>query len=469
MKRMIYAVLTLLVAVAMTACGGGGDEGTPSSVPGLSSIGVITGLGSVIVNGVTFSTTGAAVTMDDNASTADQLKVGMVVKVVGTADDATGIGAATAIEARDALEGAISATGTNTLTVMGQTVQIEDNVTRLNDDDAVKTFAAAAFAVGDKVEVHAFPDDLGGLRATRVVKKPASTEFEMKGFVTAITGSSFGLSLTPAGASVMNVNFTGALPAGVAAGSFVQVRSAAAPAGTPAAVTASSGSIKLEDAIGTAGAKAKAEGIVTSGTVDNFVINGQRVLTSAATLFQGGLKADFAVGVKVEAEGPLDANRAIAATKISFRGNIRIEADVTASSATSLTVVGKPVAINQYTRIDNGPVAVGSHVEVRAFADRDGNPVAARIIVRNADVRVFLQAPVTAVGTGTMTMLGTTVNTNAATTFRVSTDAAEAAVASSAFFAQVKPNVTVVKVRFANAAAFTGGTAVEQAEIQLGK
>src|SRR6185369_12133899 len=112
---------------------------------------------------------------------------------------------------------------------------------------------------------------------------------------------------------------TGALPAGAVVGSLVEVKSSVAPAG--GAVTASA--VQLEDKL-VGGDKVRAEGIVASGDVTSFVINGQKVVTNASTLFEGGLSSDFAVGVKVEAQGPLDASGAIAAVKISFRSNIKI-------------------------------------------------------------------------------------------------------------------------------------------------
>ncbi|KAF0221579.1 MAG: hypothetical protein FD174_348 [Geobacteraceae bacterium] len=464
-KRVLFAALSLFTAALMTACGGGGGGGgtTPGVTPGAAvSKGVVTALGSVVVNGITFNTDSATVRIDDNPSTADQLKVGMVVKVRGTSDDATKTGTATLVEAMDALEGTISGVGANTITVMGQTVQIEDNVTRINDDDTVKTFAAGGFAAGQVVEVHGFADDQGGLRATRVAKKQTG-EFEIKGFVVSPVTGSFGLSLTPGGASVLTVNFSGTLPA---PGAFVEVKSSAAP--VAGAITASS--VQLEDALGAANEKVEVEGIVASGDVNSFVVNGQQVITNAATLFEGGLKSDFTTGIKVEAEGPLNAAGAIVATKVSFRSSIRIEADVTAFTAgSSLTVLGKAVAINQFTRTDNGPVAVGSHVEVRAFPDRDGNLIATRVVVRNADTRALLQGPVTAANSaaGTLTILGIPITTNAQTEFRVSFDSSEQAVNAATFFAQVKANVTVVKVRWRP---FTStSAAVEQAEIQVGK
>src|SRR5207344_1631378 len=97
----------------------GGPAGT-----GVSQ-GVVTALGSVFVNGFEISTTGATIRIDDNPGVESDLKVGMVVKVRGTRDDATRKGTATEVEARDLLEGRISSVdaANNTITVMGQTVR----------------------------------------------------------------------------------------------------------------------------------------------------------------------------------------------------------------------------------------------------------------------------------------------------------------------------------------------------------
>ena len=468
MKSIFTVVKTtsaIVAIVALAACGGGGGGGGTSGVA--VSKGVITAKGSVFVNGIRFSTTGATIKVDDNPGVESDLKVGMVIKVRGTSDDATKLGTATSIEARDALEGNIEAVdpANNTITVMGQVIKVEDNVTRLNDDDTVKVFAGANFVVGDRVEIDGFPDDNGGLRATRVAKK-VSGEFEIKGFINNLTASSFDLSLLSGGATTLTVNFAaGALPAGAANGSIVEVKSLTAPAA--GAITASL--IHLEDRLGAAGEKVEVEGLVTSGTVADFMINGQRVITNAATLFEGGLESDFVVGAKLEAEGPLDASGAIVAVKISFRSSIKMEANASAVSATSLTLLGKTVAINQLTRIDNGPIADGDHLEVRASLDRDGNLIASRIVKKSASSQAFLQGPITASDSaaGTITILGNVILTNGQTEFRISTDSSEAAVTAATFFARLSPNITIVKVRWDN---FTDiALAVKQAEIELGK
>lgn len=465
--KTLRLVLLAALAASIAACGGGtGGTGATTPPPGSAvSQGVITAKGSIFVNGIEYSTVGAAIKIDDNPVVDDTfLKEGMVVKVRGTSDDVTKKGTATQVEARDILEGTIDSVDpvNKTITVMGQTVKIEDNVTRLNDDNNQKVFAQANFQLNDVVEVHGFADDQGGVRATRVVRK-VTGEFESKGFVTTIGATSFTLALTPGGATVLTVNFSGALPAGTVVGSFVEVKSAATP--VAGAITASL--IHLEDKLGAAGEKVEVEGIVTSGTLASFVVNGQQVVTSASTLFEGGLASDFAVGVELEAEGPLDANGAIVATKISFESNIKIEGDASLVSATGLTVLGKAVAINQFTQVDNG-LANGSHVEVRAVPDRNGNLIATRIVVRSASTKAFLQGPVTAANSaaGTLTILGTAIVSDGSTQWRASSTSTDLPVTQTVFFGQINANVTVVKVKWDP---FTSTSlAIKEAEIEIG-
>jgi hypothetical protein len=469
-KSIQMAVTALASVLALTACGGSGNSApaTPGGTTGAAvSQGTVTAktASSVTVNGILFSTAGAVVKIDDNPSAADLLQVGMTVKVraTGTIDDNAKTGIAHDIEARDALEGQITALGANTITVMGQTVQIEDNLTRLNDDDTVKVFAAAGFALGNFVEVHGFADDQGGLRATRVAKK-VSGEFESKGFVVApITATSFGLSRIQGGTSFITVNFAAPFTA-PALNSLVEVKSAAAP--VAGAITATL--IHPEDRLGAENEKVEVEGIVSSGTVASFVVNGQPVITSASTVFEGGTSSDFAIGLKLEAEGQL-VNGAIVASKISFRSNIKIEADASNVTAASLTVLGKTVGINQFTRVDNGPVANASHVEVQAILDRNNNLIATRIKVLSASAKAFLQGPVTAFdgSAGTLVILGSTLSSDASTQWRASSTSSEVAVTKAAFFAQLKANVSVVKVRWDNFTAISAP--FKEAEIELGK
>jgi hypothetical protein len=489
LKRIVQTAFLTCTGVALVACGGGGagTGGTPPVnvvVPGPSvaaSQGVITAKGSVFVNGIEYITNIATIIkIDDIVVNESELKVGMVVKVRGTTNDVTRKGTVTQLEARDILEGTIPISGVDTLnktiSVMGQTVKIEDNVTRLNDDNlqTVTRFVDANYQPGDIVEVHGFADDKGGVRATRVLRKaPGTGEFESKGFVTGLgtSSTSFVLSLTTGGTTGLTVNF-GSLPPGTVDGSFVQVKSALAP--VAGAVTATL--IRLESKLGAAGENVEVEGIVSSGTLANFVINGQRVFTNGSTLFEGGLSSDFAVGVKLDAEGPLVANGAdvaIAATKISFRSNIIIETGASAVSATGLTVLGRPVVINQFTQIGgNGILQDGRHVEVRAFRrPDDGELIATRIVVQSDSATATVQGLVTDADktAGTLTILGNAIFSDAFTTWRVSSTLGEPFVSKADFFDKLKinPNV-VVKVKW-NPFNSVDTSPIREAEIELGK
>lgn len=462
LARTFRSVTAVLFVTALAACGGGDNGGTSSGAT--VSQGVITAKGSIFVNGTEYSTTNATIRIDDNPGTESDLKEGMMVRVRGTADDSTRRGVATRVDARDAIEGRIDNNGVDpvakTITVMGQVIKIEDNVTRLNDDNNVKVFAGANFQPGDFVEVHGFPDDNGGLRATRVVNKSLG-EFEIKGFVVGLGAGSFGLSLLPGGTPSLTVNFT-TLPAGVIEGSFVEVKALTAPS----AGVLTANRIELEDRIGVAGEKVEVEGIVTSVDADvtTLVINGQTVLINSGTLFVGGIRDEIAPGVKLEAEGPLNAAGAIVATKISFRSNVKIEADASLASASGLTVLGKQVTVLPTTRLDDGLPVDGNHVEVRAMEGRDGGLVATRIKILSPSSRAFLQGPVSAFNAteGTLTIIGIPINTSAAVTqFEIG----EQRLTPAAFFAQLIANVTVVKARWNS---FTStAQVVDEAEIEL--
>lgn len=469
--RLTLPITALGLALAI-GCGGGGGGGSTSTVPGPAvSQGVISALGSIVVNGTEYNVADAIVVVDDNPASAADLWPGMVVKVRGSSDDRLKTGTATRVEARSALRGTIDSidAANHTITVMGQVVQLEDNVTRLFDNDFFKVFGDPGFQLTDKVEVHGFPDDTGRLRATRVAaqfQSSASNEFQAKGYIVQLTANSFGLSLTPGGAGFITVDFSsGLLPAGAVEGSLVEVHSAAAPAA--GVVTASA--IELEDALAATGEKVQVQGAVSSGTVADFFINGREVVTSAATVFKGGTAADFALGAVLEAEGSLNAAGVLAASEIYFSDSIKIEGDASAVvPGSSLAVIGQAVNLSPLTRIV-GALADGAHVQVRARFDRNDELLAVRVNVLGGSSNSFLQGTVSGMDltNNTVTILGLPFAFDAGSQFRLSSTTGEAAVAPAAFLAALVPNVTVVKIKWNTTA--PGSSPFKEAEIEEGK
>ncbi len=83
----VVALAALLLG--LNACGGSDSNDNVSPPPparattGVVSVGVITGFGSVYVNGVRYDTSGASVLMDDQAAAESALKVGQYVELKG--------------------------------------------------------------------------------------------------------------------------------------------------------------------------------------------------------------------------------------------------------------------------------------------------------------------------------------------------------------------------------------------------
>ena len=275
------SALSVLAAFALTACGGSGGGGgnPPATGATQTSKGAITAKGSIFVNGVEFDVSRANITIDGSSHRPEsELKVGMVVKVNGRHDDRTG--EAQEVEAEDVLRGKIDDKGGAFLSVGGHEVEVdhstefEDGVSRLG-----------SVSVGERVRVSGFASQSGAIRATRIEKEAGtSDDFEVKGFVSDLAmgpPATFTLKVTPDAASGYAVTLAAgvALPAGVQNGSYVEVRSLAAP--VSGALTASA--IQLEDAkLGTEGDEVEVEGIVSSGDSSAFVVDGHAVSTGAA-------------------------------------------------------------------------------------------------------------------------------------------------------------------------------------------
>ena len=454
--------LLLAAALLVAACGGSSpDPATPGGGGGggtttATSRGVVTAVGALTVNGIAFDASTAQIRIDDNPGRPEsELKVGMVVTVKGSKDDAAGTGRATEVEAHHVLRGKVDDKGGSVLRVGGHEVEVEHGTAfedRLN--------RLASVSVGERVRVHGHATATGHFRATRVEKEAGSSEdFEVKGFVSDLdrAAGKFTLKVTPDAASSYAVTLTAgaSIPAGVANGSFVEVRSAGAPVAGALTATA----VQLEDAkLGGAQAEVEVEGIVTSGTSAQFVVEAQTVATSAATRWENGLPGDLAPGVKVEAEGRLDAAGVLQASKVSFRANVRLQGAVSGVTSTSaregsFQLLGLTVRTDAWTEwgssgggasLDLATMGAGP-VEVRGVPGSPGEIVATRVESTNDD-RLHVQGPVSAkdAAAGRLTILGITVQAGAGAEYR---DSSDAALSATAFFDLVVVPRTVVKAR----------------------
>lgn len=439
-----------IAAGAIGACGGGsgGIDGTGGGgnggIDGTGvSYGTITGFGSVWVNGVRFDVSNATIKLDDSTVAQADLRIGMVVRVNGSIEDSR----AATITVDSALKGRVEQViDASRMLVMGQTVQI-DNQTRF-DNGVVPV-------QGDYVEVHGLPVADGTIAAGYVEKKStlATPPFAVKGFV-----KSHDTAAKTFVVGTLTVNYAGATVSDLGAGSWdgkvVEVKGSAC-AGDPICGTLTATKVEPTGASVTTAPKAEVEGFVTVLGANGFTLGATPVVTTATTVYEGGVAADIAVGTKLEVEGRID-NGVLTATKVEFRDSVRLEGDVASIDpvAGTLTLAGLPnvpVSVSSLTEFDGvgslAGVAPGDHVRIEARPG-SGNAVLAIEFEwqDQSDSRVVLQGAVAAIdGTSTLTILGTTVDASTVSdgNFRGLEDTV---LGRTAFFAAVKVG-TLVKAR----------------------
>jgi len=176
----VKLVLAGAIAGSLVACGGSGsgssDSGSASSG---TSVGPVSGFGSVYVNGTRFETSGS-VSSDDGIEREGQLEKGMILKVRGRWDD-DGQGQADRLDYDDSVRGPLqSATwndidGTGSLLVAGQQIQV-DGQTVFKGATPVALAGAAANTY--RVRVSAWRLDDGSFRASYVGAKLIGEDFD---------------------------------------------------------------------------------------------------------------------------------------------------------------------------------------------------------------------------------------------------------------------------------------------------
>ncbi|MGD8557808.1 MAG: DUF5666 domain-containing protein, partial [Chromatiales bacterium] len=471
----ISRTLMMLAAISLTACGGGGSDSgvTDSGIDGGGSVagggisgtgvGTITAFGSVVINdtrkfefddNTQFFRDGEPVTEDSFM----QNGVGMVSRVeIGddVSDDFTS-GTAVTVTADNALKGPV--TGTAPLTVLGQPV-IATGSTLL---DNVPGGTTANLQVGDIVEVSGYADSQNVIQATRIeYKVGGAPEWKLTGVVSnSVSNTSFQV-----GNQLVLLN--GTLPRDCGAsldnGEFVEVKAtqdsgftAGSALDTVTDVECKVQGLSVPDDASSNILEAEIEGIVTSGTVNDFIVNGQRVTSDSLTEFEGGTSEDFAIGIKLEAEGDFDTSANIlVADKIRFRETrVRIEAPVQVANAglgDSFTILDIITVNTTILTEDDDGLLDGSgdngsmQIEVRGYVDDSGSVIAEEVRERGAadpsDVR--LRGPVGSISDPTFKILGVTVDTVTATSIFDDRVSPPESITPATFFSRVSEGTPV--------------------------
>jgi len=312
-KLAIIAALLITIAFIITSCGGGGGGGGGGSTAGGGvsgtgrSTGVITGFGSIFVNGIEFKTTSSAMNVngDENATESD-LKIGMKVNVEAVDN------VASLVEYEPEVIGQVSNKGVNSFDVLGQTVKVNTQTKYCFDDEQINcTFSFAELSNDDFVEVSGYFDSTGNIIATLVKKEDQDPgQYQVKGFVSGLDTINKTFSLNN-----LAVDYSGiSNPPGIAEDVLVEVKGTL---NAPNELTATAAVVENTQAA--PGTVISLEGIVTQFTSQSdFEVNGQPVLTNSQTQFEEGEPAQIALNVRIEVDGTVNNDGVLVAKVVEI-------------------------------------------------------------------------------------------------------------------------------------------------------
>jgi cytoskeletal protein CcmA (bactofilin family) len=386
-----HQLLAGIAAALLIGCSGG-ESGTGIQASNQTTVGEITGFGSVYVNGVKFNTDQASVSIDGISSSESNLSVGMVVTVVGSVNSDGINGSATAISSRSEVEGLVLQNNIaidGTLNVMGQTVHIS-NDTNFRSEVGNITTIDQLIANDSVVEVSGYSDGKGNVYATfvKAVETGAASEVKLHGIVTGLVGDestgTFKIGALDVAYDATTV-FGGLTRQQLISESNLYVSIESGNYSGTGTILASE--IERESFTEDEGSNYELEGIVTdiaNLTNGEFKVNGRSVKIDAGTAFDGGNQGNIQLEVKLEVEGKVQADNSILADEISFRAesDTEIEGAVESIGDNMLTITGTVITVNEFTKYEDETdvhnrtfnfhdITAGMMIEAKYYVDPD--------------------------------------------------------------------------------------------------
>jgi hypothetical protein len=409
------------------SCGGdvvAGIQGSGKTVAaGVTVVGPISAFGSIFVDGVEYTTSGAQIHVDDESGTEADLRVGQIVTIHGTVDDNGTTGNATDVQFVGDLRGPAQQidVSAGTFAVLGQTVRVTDATVF---DQNIQPAELAGIQGSGRVQVSGFANASGEIIASRI-DLTSSMSFQVRGTLQALdtTAHTFRINM-------LTVDYSGISPVGTLANGSVVTVQGATLSGTDTLIATR---VQVFPGLGpAANDKGRLEGAITAFVSNaDFTVNGQRVITDANTqfVFQG-----VALGLNaiVNVRGAFNASGVLLATRVEVRQRslsiVRGLIDSVSASGNTLTVLGIAVATASTTSFEDRSDAhlrslmltdlrTGDYVEARGIAGTNGSITATFVERDKPEARSYLQGVVQTVAAPDFTILGRSVTTDAQTQF----------------------------------------------------
>jgi hypothetical protein len=324
-RHFMIGIATLAL---VTACSSGGESGTGLQ-PSQTTVGEISGFGSIFVNGVEFNTDNATLTIDGQPASETNLSVGMVVTVNGTVNADGVTGTASSVTAKTEVEGLVFENNylvDSTINVMGQTIHISHD-TQFKSEVINITTLEQLVAGSTVVEISGFSDGKGNIYATyiKAVESGIASEVKLHGIVNNFTGDASSGSFSIGDKNIIvqydaSTTFDHMSATDLANGLYVSVESAGYSSGAVQAKEIQAEELNHESQ----GSEVELQGVVTDDSgvaVDNgqFELNGRVVQYDTMTQFEGGDWTAIQNEVKLDVSGTVQADNSILANEIKFR------------------------------------------------------------------------------------------------------------------------------------------------------
>lgn len=392
-RAAVAAGVVVGIAALVAACGGGGSDAAPdagTAAPQAATSytqGVISGFGSIIVGGVHFDDSRAAVRDDDgNARNRSELKLGMMVEVdAGNVDRAAASALAMQIRWGSEIVGPVGVVDAqaSTVEVLGQTVLV---TTSTIFDDTLAG-GLAALVPGRVVEVHGILDPANGrVVATRIEAEDAAAAYKLRGAMSNLdpVARTFTINGEPISYAGLPA---GLVPPGLSNGQIVRVLLQTTQVDGAWVATALRGGLRLPDA---AQREVHVEGVITDFTSSaSFQIHGLVVDASQASFPDGS--AGIGLGTRVEVEGTV-SNGVLVASKVEIEERrtlghrqleLRGELGLLDTAAKTFALRGVTVWFGgavQYRDGSEASLANGQRVQVKGVLSSDRTRLEARRI-----------------------------------------------------------------------------------------
>jgi len=392
----LFKKTAIAAAIAMiTACGGSGS-GSGTTDTSSTTVGVVTGFGSVYANGTKYETDSTSFKKDGNPSSESEMRVGDKCTIEGSvsADGTTGV--ATSISCNDELEGyvlsvSLDADGLGTLDVMGQTVTV--NRDTVFDSD---TYASITELLADDiVEVYGFSDGAGTVVATRVeTKSDIDSDIEIKGLVSNLLETTFTI-----GTLVVDYSTVTSMP-DLTDGLYVEVKADAAPVDNGGVMTLTATYIEIEDdgdmdIDGDSGLELNVTGLVSNMIETGFTFNGSTFIDYTSV----DIEDTFIIteGMTIMVEGYIDADGVFIPeevveepeTEAETHGYVTAVAEGTISISMDNGLTVETFTVNNETRMIDElnydqyfnltDVTEGAYVEIEYYTLDSGDMIATEI------------------------------------------------------------------------------------------